>query len=127
MEDFFDLTAKDRQLEKIVTAISSMPSNYVGSKRRLLRYIWKSLEEDGVKFNSVFDAFSGSAMVSLLFKTMGKTVIANDLLTSSSITAISLLENADIPLTNDDINFLCTNVPPDANTFVLDNYKDKEN
>lgn len=125
MEDFFDLTQKDRKLEQIVNAISSMPSNYVGSKRRLLRYIWNVLEEDGIKFDSVFDAFSGSAMVSLLFKNMGKTVIANDLLTSSAITAISLLENNDLPLTNEEIVSLCSNIPSDAGTFVADNYKDK--
>jgi len=125
MEDFFDAVSSKRDKSTIVKKISSIPSNYVGSKRRLLAYIWDVLEKEDVKFESVLDAFSGSAMVSLLFKTMGKTVFSNDLLTSSAITAICLLENENIPLTPKDIQFLCKNEPENCGTFVLDNYKDK--
>ena len=125
MDDFFDSFNSKRDKLNTVKKISSLPSNYVGSKRRLLSHIWDVLEKEDVKFDSVLDAFSGSSMVSLLFKTMGKKVYANDLLTSSAITAVCLLENQNIPLTNEDISFLCTNVPDSHGTFVLDNYKDK--
>lgn len=125
MDDFFDAVSSKREKSTIVKKISSIPSNYVGSKRRLLNYIWDVLEKEDVKFDSVLDAFSGSAMVSLLFKTMGKKVYSNDLLTSSAITAVCLLENDNIPLTQEDIQFLCQNEPKDCGTFVLDNYKDK--
>jgi len=108
-----------------VAKIASMPSNYVGSKRRMLEHIWKMLDDNEIKFDSVFDAFSGGGMVSLMFKWMGKSVVANDLLTSSAITAICLLENESVPLTAQDIHFLCTNQPKDYGTFVLDNFKDK--
>ena len=114
-----------REKNEIIPRISSIPSNYVGSKRRMLRSIWNFLEEENVEFEDAFDAFSGSAMVSLLFKHMGKSVVANDLLTSSAITAICLLENTDIPLTSEDIHFLCTNVPEGTRTFVRDNYQDR--
>ena len=125
MVDFFEDIGSNRNKRDIIKNISSIPSNYVGSKRRLLKYIWDLLEKHDVKFDSVFDAFSGSSMVSLLFRHMGKKVFCNDLLTSSAITAVSLLENNEIPLTREDINFLYHNVPDDCGTFVYDNYKDK--
>jgi adenine-specific DNA methylase len=56
---------------------------------------------------------------------MGKKIFSNDLLTSSAITAVCLLENKDIPLSQKDLKFLCNNVPKKCGTFVLDNYKDK--
>lgn len=125
MEDFFDLLNSKREKSDIIDRISAIPSNYVGSKRRLLVHIWEMLDNNGVKFDSVLDAFSGSAMVSLLFKFMGKKVYSNDLLTSSAITAVCLLESEKIPLLDKDIRFLCTNVPKEYGTFVMDNYKNK--
>jgi adenine-specific DNA methylase len=109
----------------IIEKISGLPSNYVGSKRRLLHYIINTLEDEKIQFDSVFDAFSGSAMVSLLFKSLGKKVYSNDLLTSSAITAVTLLELENIPLTIEEVDFLCKNRPKEQGTFVLDNYKDK--
>lgn len=127
MSDFFndDALKSRRDNSALVSRVSDIPSNYVGSKRRLLFHILEVLDENGVQYDSVFDAFSGSAMVSMLFKHLGKRVFCNDLLTSSAITAISLLENPSIPLTQEDLRFLCTNESSEAGTFVLDNYKDK--
>jgi len=125
MEDFFESMASRRQKMEIINKVSSVPSNYVGGKRRLLSHIMGVLEEHAVQFDSVFDAFSGSALVSLLFKSMGKTVYSNDIITSSAITAICLLENKDVPLTEKELRFLCKNKPKDCGTFVFDNYKDK--
>jgi len=110
MDDFFDTLKSKRDRRAIIERISSIPSNYVGSKRRLLPYIVDALDSEGIVFDSAFDAFSGSAMVSLLFKMMGKKVYCNDLLTSSSITAVCLLELDDIPLTTEDLRFLCKTI-----------------
>lgn len=123
--DFFEALGDKREKQEVINRISSMPSNYVGSKRRLLVHIWDILDREGINFDSVFDAFSGSAMVSLLFKSMGKKVFSNDLLTSSAITAICLLENNSVPLTQKDLKFLCANKPDKHGSFVKDNYKDK--
>jgi len=123
--DFCSFLQKGRDQREIVSLISSLPSNYVGSKRRMLLHLWNMLEENDVKFDTAFDAFSGSAMVSLLFKLMGKKVVCNDLLTSSAITAVCLLENDHIPLTQNEINFLCTNIPESHGSFVRDNYQGK--
>jgi adenine-specific DNA methylase len=125
MEDFFTTLQHEREKIQIVKSIAEIPSNYVGSKRRLLLHIFDILADNNIEFKSTFDAFSGSAMVSLLFKKMGKEVYSNDLLTSSSITAVCLLENDSLPISQDDIDFLCYNNPKDVGTFVLDNYKDK--
>jgi adenine-specific DNA methylase len=125
MEDFFAVLQSSRDKKDVVGNIKKLPSNYVGSKRRLLVHIWDALENHDVEFDSAFDAFSGSGMVSLMFKGMGKQVVCNDLLTSSAVTAVCLLENADIPISDQDIHFLCNNVPDNCRTFVLDNYKDK--
>ena len=123
--NLFDTFQKDREKRAIIEGISEIPSNYVGSKRRMLVHIWDMIEAHDIKFDSVFDAFSGSAMVSLLFKKMGKKVICNDLLTSSAITAVCLLECNKIPLSKEDLNFLVTNEPTGKRNFVFDNYKDK--
>ena len=123
--DFFEALGDKREKHLIIERISSMPSNYVGSKRRLLMHIWDILDQEGIQFDSVFDAFSGSAMVSLLFKAMGKKVFCNDLLTSSAITAVCLMENDSLPLTKNDLRFLCNNQPKQYGSFVRDNYKGK--
>lgn len=125
MDDFFEAMESTRNKKELLSKIVSMPSNYVGGKRRLLTHIWNTLEEKNVEFESVLDAFSGSGIVSLMFKKMGKKVISNDLLTSSAITAVCLLENESVPITKDDIKFLCTNNPEDVGSFVLDNYNGK--
>lgn len=125
MMDFCSFLQKDKDKREIVSLVSSIPSNYVGSKRRMLLHILNMLDDNDVKFDSVFDAFSGSAMVSLLFKLMGKQVVSNDLLTSSAITAVCLLENENIPLTEEELHFLCHNTPENFGTFVQDNYQDK--
>ena len=125
MTDFFEDMNDKAIKDSIIKNVSSLPSNYVGSKRRLLSHIWNVLESNDVKFDSVFDAFSGSGLVSLMFKHMGKEVICNDLLTSSAITAICLLENNTLPIDKSSIDYLCNNEPKDYGTFVLDNYKNK--
>lgn len=125
MSDFFESLDAKREKQDVIKQITAIPSNYVGSKRRMLSHIWDILDKNEVDFESTFDAFSGSAMVSLLFKFMDKRVYCNDLLTSSAITAVCLLENETIPLTPKDLKFLCTNIPDECGTFVLDNYQGK--
>lgn len=123
--DFFEEMSSMDEREQILKKISKMPSNYVGSKRRLLGHIYDATKEYNIKFDSVLDSFSGSGLVSLLFKHMGKTVYSNDLLTSSAISAVSLLENDTPPLSTNEIKELCTRTPSNKTDFVLSSYKDK--
>ena len=50
-------------------------TNYIGSKQKLVDWIWKHTPE-GVE--SAADAFSGSAVVAYMYKTKGLRVPAND-------------------------------------------------
>jgi len=122
--EFFDSFNEKREKQSKIDIISSFPSNYIGSKRRLLLHIWDTLDNANIKFDTVLDAFSGSAMVSLLFKFMGKKVYSNDLLTSSCVTAACLMNMQKPPLSKKDFHFLITN-DSHSDTFVLDNHKNK--
>jgi adenine-specific DNA-methyltransferase len=51
---------------------------YMGSKNKLLPWIWETLVE--LDFDSALDLFSGTASVAYLLKTMRKRVITNDFL-----------------------------------------------
>lgn len=60
-------------------------TRYQGSKRKILHEIY--LVSKDIPSKTVLDLFSGSGVVSLLFRSMGKTVHANDYLLSSRETA----------------------------------------
>lgn len=107
---------------KPLQRIEKLPLPYTGNKKKLIYQIHDAIIEHKLEFNSVLDAFSGSATVSLLFKLMGKTVLANDLLTSSYLNAVSFVENPGIKLTKEEKKFLLYHENPNKNTFVEDNY-----
>ena len=58
MSDFFGSFDTKRKKHDVISKISSIPSNYVGSKRRLLPHIWDFLDKKNVEFESAFDAFA---------------------------------------------------------------------
>ena len=58
------------------------PTRFMGSKRKLLNNIWNVAQD--FHFDSVLDMFSGSGIVSYMFKAEGKKVISNDYMTMSS-------------------------------------------
>ena len=64
---------------------------YMGSKRRLLPWIYDILST--IEFDSAHDPFSGSGCVSYLMKAMGKRVIATDFLNFSATLSKALVEN----------------------------------
>ncbi len=97
------------------------PTRYMGSKQNLLQGIWSVASE--FKFETVTDLFSGSGVVSYMFKSQGKQVMSNDYMAFSACFAKALIENNSIKLTNKDIEILCS--PADStNTFVQDTFKD---
>ncbi len=77
----------------------------MGNKYRLLPWIEETLKE--LEFSSVLDAFSGSASVSYLFKTMGKEVYTNDFLNFPRIISRGVIENPGITVSEDELAFLC--------------------
>lgn len=102
--------------------IEKLPLPYTGNKKKLVYQLYSAINKHNVEFDSVLDAFSGSATVSYLFKLMGKKVIANDILTSSYINAVAFVENPGIKLTDEDKEFLLHNENKNKGTFVEDNY-----
>jgi adenine-specific DNA-methyltransferase len=77
---------------------------YMGSKFRLLPWIHEQLQQ--LDFSTVTDAFSGSGVVSYLFKTMDKQVSANDALAFPSVLTAATLANSGTRLNESDIEFL---------------------
>jgi adenine-specific DNA methylase len=135
-----DLLGLDAETDLLISRLFKFPINYVGNKKRLLRAIAEFLSSENIEFDSVFDAFSGSGVVSLMFSMMGKKVISNDLLSSSALNAVMFLETRCIPLLDGDAEDLVEGVPPDgsgdfmqlrhkqffdpAESEFLDRYKD---
>lgn len=115
-EDIYELMRKSQH------HLYSLNSPYQGSKRSIIVDIAHELEKHGIKYKSVFDVFSGSGAVSVFMKVIGKTVISNDILTSSYHNTLAFVENNSINLSQDEIDFLCKHDSPNKNDFVRSRY-----
>lgn len=76
-------------------------TRYMGSKEKLLPYIWGIASQ--FEFETILDLFSGSGVVSYMFKSQGKKVLSNDYMAFSSNITKVLVENNHVILTKDDI------------------------
>lgn len=87
-------------LEKISSVpdqVAFYPSTrYMGSKQKLLPYILSIVDQ----FNepTLVDLFSGSGIVSYLFKSLGKAVITNDYMNMSHTFTKAMIENNHVTL-----------------------------
>ena len=77
---------------------------YMGSKFRLLPWIHDTFQ--GLDFETVTDAFSGSGVVSYLLKGMGKQVRANDTLNFPSVLTAATVANTATRLDHEDLEIL---------------------
>lgn len=75
-------------------------TRFMGSKNKLLGEIWAVASQ--FNFESVTDLFSGSGIVSYMFKSQGKSVISNDYMAMSAIFAKAMVENNSITLSRDE-------------------------
>jgi adenine-specific DNA-methyltransferase len=94
-------------------------TNYIGSKQKLVEWIWKHTPEE---VGSVIDAFSGSGVVAYMYKSKGLSVIANDRLHYCYHAARAIIENSETRLTQEELDALLADSPK-AGTFVRDNFK----
>ncbi len=94
-------------------------TNYIGSKQKLVDWIWKHTPDD---VESVADAFSGSAAVAYMYKTKGLRVLANDRLRYCYHAARAIVENSDTRFTEADLDKLLAHNSK-ARTFVRDTFK----
>jgi len=102
--------------------IKSIPNTrYYGSKKRLLPWIYDALKS--YEFNTVLDAFGGTASVSLLFQHMGKNVSFNDIMLFNSIGADVLLNNNTNKINSHTIDNFFSKIKLDYDGVISKNYK----
>lgn len=98
-------------------------TRYQGSKLKLVEWIWQNCKH--LNFNSVLDAFGGTACVSYLFKTRGKQVFYNDYLKFNYYIGLALIENSKEILTQKDIEKIIKKHPKiKYPTFIQDTFED---
>jgi DNA adenine methylase len=102
--------------------IKKYPSTrYMGSKNKLLDDIWQACNK--FEFNSVLDLFSGSGIVSYMFKAQGKAVYSNDYMAMSAVYTKAMVENNSVTLSLTDAKKLLK--PNSKNDhFVAETFKD---
>ncbi len=105
-----ELPAEDRP--KYIT-------NFIGSKQKLVDWIWSNTPEDA---ESVFDAFSGSSVVGYMYKTKGLRVFSNDRLSYCYHAARAIVENNSTRLSEKEIESLLKDHNSDAGTFIQKNF-----
>lgn len=103
--------------------INDFPTTrYYGSKKRLLGWIYECIKD--LPFKTALDGFGGTASVSLLMKSMGKSVTFNDALISNVISAKALLANS-TPFRNDrELNVFFESIKP-VSGFICKKFKGK--
>ena len=89
----------------VVPQAKKYPSTrFMGSKEKILEHIWAVASR--FEFDSVLDLFSGSGVVSYMFKSHGKKVISNDYMSMSHSFTKALIENNSTTLTETDLEII---------------------
>lgn len=96
-------------------------TRYQGSKRKLLPWIYKNIEE--LEFESALDIFGGTGVVSYLFKKMDKCVTYSDYLKCNTHIGEAIIENDVVVLSGDDLRFLFDFKKSQSKTSVEDTFK----
>ena len=93
----------------------------MGSKNSLLPYIGDEIKK--LKVKTIFDAFSGSGVVSYYLKSLGYEVISNDFMKYSANISKALVENNHVVISGDEINTLIKKNRRRSN-FISHTFKD---
>ncbi|MFH1546769.1 MAG: DNA adenine methylase [Patescibacteria group bacterium] len=98
-------------------------TRYQGSKNKILDWIFYFTKD--LNFETVLDAFGGTGSVGYMFKKQGKQVFYNDYLKFNYIIGLALIENNNMFLSDDDLNFILKK-HDDINypTFIHDTFHD---
>ena len=103
----------DKQMQLFPT------TRYMGSKSKMLEHIWNASSQ--FEFDSVIDLFSGSGVVSYMYKTHGKAVISNDYMAMGAVITKALVENSKTVLTKEEAEELTKEIETD--NFVFNTFK----
>jgi len=79
-------------------------TRYQGSKTKLSDWIWEQIVE--LDFETCLDAFGGTGVVGYRLKQEGKAVVYNDLLRFNYINSRGLVENREVKLSAEEIDWL---------------------
>ncbi len=90
-------------------------TRYMGSKYKMLPFLWDSIKE--LEFKSALDAFSGSGCVSYMLKQKGIEVYSNDFMAFSANITKAIVQNSSAKICKEDIAFLTTK-NEDASDFI---------
>ncbi len=97
------------------------PTRFMGSKKNILPYIWQVVSR--FDCNSIIDLFSGSGIVSYMFKAHGKQVFANDFMAMNAAISKALVENNQVTLSSKDVEMLLDRTVENDH-FVSTRFKD---
>ncbi|WKZ14399.1 MAG: DNA adenine methylase [Candidatus Jettenia caeni] len=103
---------------------SKFPSTrFQGSKLKIADWIWEGIKD--LEFQTALDAFGGTSSVAYMLKQKGKTVTGNDILKFNYYIGVALVENDNVILSSEDVNFLLMRHEGVAYpTFIEETFKD---
>ena len=111
-----------QELQAIQVGISPS-TRYQGSKQKILNWIGYYTKD--LDFHSVLDAFGGTGCVGYMYKRNGKQVFYNDALTFNHYIGLALIENKDVKINKDDLNFILKEHPEMRYpSFIYDTFHD---
>ena len=101
-----------------------LPSTrYQGSKHKILK--WIDHHTENLKFECVLDAFGGTGCVGYMFKQKNKQIFYNDILKFNYYIGLATIENSQITLNNNDVNFILKKHSQiKYPTFIFDTFRD---
>lgn len=98
-------------------------TRYQGSKAKLADWIWEQIAD--LNFMTCLDAFGGTGVVSYRLKQEGKRVTYNDLLRFNYYIGLALIENCQVRLRSEEIDWLLQRHPYISYPcFVQENFAD---
>ncbi len=105
---------EDLSAEAKATERPKYITNYIGSKQKLVDWIWKASPDSA---QSAVDAFSGSSVVGYMYKSKGLAVQSMDRLRYCFHISRAIVENDSVTLSDEEIESLLTD-HGDARDFV---------
>jgi len=126
----FSVITKERQQQSQlfcnlpVNKVGILPSTrYQGSKYKILS--WIDYYTKDLKFDSVLDAFGGTGCVGYMFKKNSKQIFYNDSLKFNYYIGRAIIENSQITLNDNDVDFIVTKHPKvKYSTLIYDTFHD---
>ncbi|MBI5559657.1 MAG: DNA adenine methylase, partial [Deltaproteobacteria bacterium] len=112
-----------RQMALIEDEPTFPSTRFQGSKLKIVDWIWDAIEN--LDFDTALDTFGGTGCVAYMLKKKGKKVTYNDILKFNRYIGLALIENDNVKLTEQDVDFLLSRHRKiEYPTFVYDTFKD---